>query len=148
MLNVNVGLDSMGNENPHNKRYRLIMEGYFKDWFSVEAVWTSRRQAAATRKPAPPWTTSSSNTVRQLLTKRKNRPSQRFAPRWPAGTTLDNCLLSETSRRAKSTCAAAGLFLSIKVDNRIHWLERGGPVVYFERHSDTNVDHRQMTRCP
>lgn len=50
MLNVNVGLDSMGNENPHNKRYRLIMEGYFKDWFSVEAVWTSRRQAAATRE--------------------------------------------------------------------------------------------------
>ena len=28
----------MSDENAHNKRYRLIMAGYFKDWFSVEAI--------------------------------------------------------------------------------------------------------------
>lgn len=50
MLNVNVGLDSMVNENPHNKRYRLIMAGYFADWFSVEAIWMDPRKMAASRE--------------------------------------------------------------------------------------------------
>ena len=43
-------LNTVGDENPHNKRYRLIMAGYFSDWFSVEAIWTSPRKMAASRE--------------------------------------------------------------------------------------------------
>ena len=39
----------MNDQNPHNKRYRLIMSGYFADWFSVEAIWTNPRKTAASR---------------------------------------------------------------------------------------------------
>ena len=40
----------MNDQNPHNKRYRLIMAGYFSDWFSVEALWTNPRKMAASRE--------------------------------------------------------------------------------------------------
>ena len=40
----------MDEENAHNKRYRLIMSGYFKDWFSIEAIWTNPRKMAASRE--------------------------------------------------------------------------------------------------
>ena len=39
----------MNDENPHNKRYRLIMAGYFADWFQIEGIWTSARKVAASR---------------------------------------------------------------------------------------------------
>ena len=39
----------MNDQNPHNKRYRLIMAGYFADWFSIEAIWLSPRKVAATK---------------------------------------------------------------------------------------------------
>ena len=37
------------NENPHNKRYRLIMAAYFKDWYQIERIWTSTRKMTASR---------------------------------------------------------------------------------------------------
>ena len=37
-------------ENPHNVRLRKIMKGYFADWFSVEAIWTSPRKMEASRE--------------------------------------------------------------------------------------------------
>ena len=40
----------MNDQNPHNVRLRKIMAGYFKDWFSVEAIWTSPRKMAASRE--------------------------------------------------------------------------------------------------
>lgn len=41
--------DPMDEENAHNKRYRLIMAGYFEDWFQLERIWTSARKIAASR---------------------------------------------------------------------------------------------------
>ena len=39
----------MTDENAHNKRYRLIMVGYFADWYQIEMIWTSARKIAASR---------------------------------------------------------------------------------------------------
>lgn len=39
----------MNDENPHNKRYRLIMVGYFADWFQIARIWTSARKLKASR---------------------------------------------------------------------------------------------------
>ena len=40
----------MSDENAHNKRYRLIMVGYFADWFRIERIWTSPRKMVASRE--------------------------------------------------------------------------------------------------
>ena len=39
----------MNDENPHNKRYRLIMVGYFADWFQIARIWTSARKLKASQ---------------------------------------------------------------------------------------------------
>lgn len=39
----------MNDKNPHNQRLRLIMAGYFADWFRIERIWTSARKVAASR---------------------------------------------------------------------------------------------------
>lgn len=62
----------MTDENTHNKRYRLIMVGYFADLYQIEKNGEVHGSWPLAKVPAPPSTTFLSNTIRQLLTKRKN----------------------------------------------------------------------------